>query len=75
MRRHRRRSTGEISDTWNYTLSSVDDSMGFTRDFTDALNQEMMDEERILRKHRLEKEHRHDPEYPSCNLDDRPALV
>ncbi|WP_299755946.1 hypothetical protein [uncultured Pontibacter sp.] len=72
MKRHRRSSTGSISDTWNYNLSSVDDSLGFTRQFTDAVNQEMLDEERILRKHRLEKQQNQSIVYPSCDLNDRP---
>ncbi|MCX2738407.1 hypothetical protein [Pontibacter anaerobius] len=76
MRRHRRNEGLGISDTWNYTLRTVGDSLGFTREFTDSVNQEMMDEERIARKHRLEKEHRQDQDqtYPSCSLDDRPEI-
>lgn len=73
MRRHRRNTGLEISDTWNYSLRTVDNSLGFTREFTDATNQEMMDEERIARKHRLEREHRQEPVYPSCSLDERPV--
>lgn len=73
MRRHRRSSIGSISDTWNYNLSSVDDSLGFTREFTDAVSQEMLDEERILRKHRLEKQQNQNIIYPSCDLSNRPT--
>jgi hypothetical protein len=33
----------------------------------------MLDEERVLRKHRLEKEHEaEEPVYPSCRLEDKP---
>ncbi|PTX15273.1 hypothetical protein C8N40_108165 [Pontibacter mucosus] len=74
MRRHRRTSTGAISDTWNYSLNSVSDNLGFTHEFTDALEQGLLDEERILRKHRLEKEHKaEEPIYPSCPLDEKPT--
>ncbi|WP_276497681.1 hypothetical protein [Pontibacter litorisediminis] len=76
MKRHRRTSTGSISDTWNYSLSTVGESLGFTRSFTDALNQEMLDEERVLRKHRLEKEQAAQQEpYPSCSMDERPEVA
>ncbi|AKD03077.1 hypothetical protein POKO110462_09810 [Pontibacter korlensis] len=75
MRRHVRSSTGGISDTWNYSLSSINDSLGFTRYFTNTVNQELLDEERILRKHRLEKEQAQGFVYPSCSLDDRPRVV
>lgn len=73
MVRHRRTSTGTVSDTWNYSLNSMSESLGFTKEYTSALRQGMLDEERILRKHRLEKEHEaQGPVYPSCNLEDRP---
>jgi hypothetical protein len=72
MRRPRRGSITGISDTWNYRLRTVDDSFGFTRDFTDKVNQEMLDEERIEMKHRKEEAQRQEPIYPSCDLSDRP---
>lgn len=74
MRRHRRNAGLGISDTWNYTLSEVGDSLGFTREYTDRVSPEMIDNERIARKHRLEREHRQDEEqlYPSCPLSSRP---
>lgn len=76
MRRHRRNEGLGISNTWNYTLRTVGDSLGFTREFTDSISQEMMDDERIARKHRLEKEQRHEQDqiYPSCDLNDRPIV-
>ncbi|MFD3002822.1 4a-hydroxytetrahydrobiopterin dehydratase [Pontibacter toksunensis] len=59
MRRHRRReSPALISDTWNYSQRTVDDSLGFTRDFTDTVSQEMLDEERIEMKRKKEQEQR-----------------
>ena len=77
MRRHRRNEGLGISNTWNLTLSTVGDSLGFTREFTDSVNQGMMDDERIARKHRLEREHQQDLDqiYPSCRLDDRPEIL
>ncbi|MDX5482510.1 MAG: hypothetical protein LPK07_12590 [Hymenobacteraceae bacterium] len=48
--------------------------MGFTREFTDRISQEMLDEERIELQHRREEEERRRMnEYPYCNLDERPA--
>lgn len=77
MRRHTRTSTGAISDTWNYSLNTVSNSLGFTHEFTNALEQGLLDEERVLRKHRLEKEHKaeEEPIYPSCSLDERPSTT
>ncbi|WP_266203930.1 hypothetical protein [Pontibacter kalidii] len=77
MRRHRRYGGLGISDTWNYTLSAISDSLGFTRDYTDRVSPEMIDNERIARKHRLEREQKQDEEqtYPSCPLNDRPEEV
>ncbi|WP_147383296.1 hypothetical protein [Pontibacter oryzae] len=73
MKRHRRSSTGSISDTWNYDLSSADDSLGATKGFTDGVSQELLDEERILRKHRLDKQQQQNQTYPSCDLSERPT--
>lgn len=76
MRRHRRReSPGLISDTWNYSQRTVDDSFGFTRSFTDTVKQEMLDEERIEMKHKKEEEQREEQLYPSCSLTDKPDTV
>jgi hypothetical protein len=55
MRRHRRSYlSGLFFNTGNYDLRSVDDTFGFTRQFADAINQEMMDDERLDRKHKQE---------------------
>lgn len=74
MRRPRRNSgPGWISDTWNYSQRSVEDSFGFTRGFTDAINQGMLDEERLEKKHQKEEEQKREEQiYPSCSLSDRP---
>jgi hypothetical protein len=73
MRRPRRSyGTGLISDTWNYNLRTTDDSFDFTRKFTDTVSQEMLDEERIEKKHKTQEEQRQEPLYPSCDLSDRP---
>jgi hypothetical protein len=56
MRRHRRSYlSGLFFNTGNYDLRSVDDTFGFTRQFADAINQEMMDDERLERKHKQEE--------------------
>lgn len=76
MRRHRRReSPGLISDTWNYSQRTVDDSLGFARGFTDTINQEMLDEERIEMKRKKEQEQREEQIYPGCSLTDKPVTL
>jgi len=73
MRRIRRDyNAGLVSNTWNYNLRTVGDSLGFTKDFTNAVNQEMLDEERIQMKHEKEEEQRQEQTYPSCDLSDKP---
>ena len=76
MRRSRRDyNSGLISDTWNYHLRTVEDSFGFSREFTNALNQEMLDGERIEREHIKRAEQGEEPLYPSCDLSDKPKDI
>ena len=76
MRRNRRDyNPGLISNTWNYNLRTVEDSLGFTKDFTNAVNKEMLDEERIEMEHKRRAERGEEPLYPSCDLADKPKDV
>jgi hypothetical protein len=55
MRRHRRGYlSGLFFNTGNYDVRSEENNLEFTRQFSDAINQEMMDDERLERKHRQE---------------------
>lgn len=78
--RRRRSGRDHLSDifynTGDMSERTVNESFGFSREFTDATNQEMLEEERLQRKHRLEKEQRMDQahQYPSCDINDRPPL-
>lgn len=48
MRRHRRSYlSGLFFNTGNYDVRSEESNLEFTRQFSDAINQEMMDDERI----------------------------
>ncbi|MEJ8801081.1 hypothetical protein [Pontibacter sp. H249] len=76
--RRRRSGRDHLSDIF-YTTGdmrerTVDESFGFSRGFTDAVSQEMLEEERIARKHRLEKEQKNNQKYPSCDINDRPPI-
>ena len=61
MRRHRTSFlSGLFFNTGNYTLPSVDDSLGVSRRFSDSINDEMLREERLEREHRRAREHKQD---------------
>lgn len=48
MRRHRRSYlSGLFFNTGNYDVRSEENNFGFTRQFSEKINQEMMDDERI----------------------------
>lgn len=53
MRRHRRGYlSGLFFNTGNYDVRSEENNFGFTRQFSEAINQEMMDDERIELEHK-----------------------
>jgi hypothetical protein len=55
MRRHRRGYlSGLFFNTGNYDVRSEENNLGFTRQFSEAINQEMMDDERLEQKHKQE---------------------
>ncbi|MHC2992629.1 hypothetical protein OB13_13935 [Pontibacter sp. HJ8] len=61
MRRHRGSFlSGLFFNTGNYNLPSAGDNLGFTHQFSDALNDEMLREERLEREHRRAGEHKED---------------
>lgn len=48
MKRHRRSYlSGLFYNTGNYDVRTVGEGFGFSRQFTDTINQELMDDERI----------------------------
>lgn len=73
MRRPRRSSmSGMFYNTGDLSERTVDESLGFTREFTDRTNQEMLTEERLEKKHELERKQQQGNPYPSCDLNDKP---
>ncbi|MFD2246282.1 hypothetical protein [Pontibacter ruber] len=70
MRRHRRPSTGAISDTWNYSQRSADESLEFTHQFTDTVNEPLMEEDRIEHEKQL-----HHPVEPTNEPAERTDMV
>jgi hypothetical protein len=77
--RRRRSGRGHLSDlfynTGDMNERTVNDSFGFSREFTDRTSQEMLSEERIEMKHKKEEEEQRikDSKYPSCKVTDRPT--
>jgi hypothetical protein len=76
MMRRRRSGRDHLSDifynTGDMRQRTVDESFGYSREFTDMTRQEMLEGERLQRKHRLEKEQQQNQIYPSCDINDRP---
>ncbi|MBC5992840.1 hypothetical protein [Pontibacter cellulosilyticus] len=74
--RYRRSGRDHLSDIFynvgDMNLGSVDDRLGFTREFTDATQDRMLRDERLEREHRMEEERRREAQYPSCRITDRP---
>ncbi|MBD1398006.1 hypothetical protein H9Q13_12585 [Pontibacter sp. JH31] len=57
MRRHRRGYlSGLFFNTGNYDVRSEENNFGFTRQFSEAINQEMMDDERMELEHKKKAE-------------------
>lgn len=75
MRRNRRRHITDLFyNTGDLNERTVDESFTFSREFTNTINQEMLEEERIMRKHEQEQQQQQGQVYPSCDLRDRPPI-
>ncbi|WP_242920917.1 hypothetical protein [Pontibacter liquoris] len=51
---------------------TVNESFDYSREFIDVVNQEMLDDERVERKHKQEETLRNEITYPSCLLSEKP---
>lgn len=73
MRRNRR---GHLRDlffnTGDLNERTVDESTRISRDYTNSLQEQMLEEERLKMKHKNEEDQMRGPNYPSCDLNDRP---
>jgi hypothetical protein len=72
----RRRGRGHLSDifynTGDFNERTVGEGFGFTRQFSDSVRQEMLEEERLKMKHDKEDALRREQQYPQCDINDRP---